>query len=302
MDLGTLQLFVDVAQRGSFSAVARARGIDPSSVSRGVAALEAELNVRLFQRSTRAMVLTEAGQRYLSRTSPLVEELERAREEALSTRSDPIGTLRLTASVAFTQVCLAPLLPAFREAFPRLKLELLATDTPLDLVADTVDLAIRLAPSYRADVIGVKLFSTRYRVVASPRWLTRTGRLTSPSALTGRSCLLFSLPDFRSRWLFRKRGVVTEVPVTGDVVISSVLALRTAALADLGPCLLADWLVADDLAQGRLVDVLPGFEVTATTFDTAAWLLYPSREYLPRKVRATIDFLKQHLGPERSKR
>jgi DNA-binding transcriptional LysR family regulator len=299
MDLETLRLFVDVAQQGSFSAVARAREVDPSSVSRAVSALEAELSTRLFQRSTRSMTLTEAGQRYLSRTAPLVEELDRAHEELASTRADPIGTLRLTASVAFTQVCLTPLLPAFRAAFPRLKLELLVTDRALDLVAENVDLAIRLGPSYRADVIGVKLFSTRYRVVASPAYLAREGAITTPRALGERRCLLLALPDFRSRWLFRRRNKIVEVPVSGDLVISSVLALRSAALAGLGPCLLADWIVDGDLAEGTLVEVLPSFEVTATTFETAAWLLYPSRDYLPRKVRGAIDFLKLQLPARR---
>ncbi|MCU0684288.1 MAG: LysR family transcriptional regulator [Polyangiaceae bacterium] len=296
MDLETLRLFVEVAQRGSFSAVARARDLDPSSVSRSVGALEAELAVRLFQRSTRAMVLTEAGRLYLARTAPLLEALDRAREEAASTRADPVGSLRLTASIAFGQTCLVPLLPSLRAAFPRLKLELVLTDRTVDLVAENIDLAIRLGPSFRADVIGVKLFATRYRVVASPAYLRREGLVKSLADLSRRRCLLFDLPDFRSRWLFRRSGKVVEVPVNGDLVISSVLALRSAALEGLGPCLLADWLIRDDLIAGTLVEILAEHDVTATTFDTAAFLLYPSRDYLPRKVRATADFLRQHLA------
>ena len=255
--------------------------------------LEAELGVRWLQRTTRAMVLTEAGEAYLARVLPLIDELARARDEATSLRTDPAGTLRLTASVAFGQECLVPLLSELRSTFPRLKFELLFTDTNLDLVAERIDLAIRLAPSFRADVVGVRLFPTRYRIVASPDYLAREGGIRTPDDLGVRPCLLMSLPGFRSRWLLRRGAETWDVPVQGDVVMSSALPLRAAAVAGLGPALLADWLVRDDLAAGRLVDAMPDHEATATTFDTAAWLLYPSRDHLPRKVRSIMDFLRQ---------
>jgi len=296
METNQLRVFLDVIKRGGFAAVARDSNVDPSSISRAVASLESELGVRLFQRTTRKLALTEAGESFLARVAPLVEELERARDEIASVGSEPSGTLRLTASVAFGQICLVPLLPEFRIAFPRLKLELLMTDTNLDLVADRIDLAIRLAPSYRGDLIGSKLFATRYRIAASPAYVAREGKPKTPRDLGARSCLLFPLPDFRDRWLFRRRGVVEEVPVQGHLVLSTALALRSAALDGLGPVLLADWHLHEDLARGRLIDLFPQYEVTATTFDTAAWLLYPSRNYLPHKVRVTIDFLRKHLG------
>ena len=295
MDLNALGLFVEVAGRGSFAAVARDRGIDPSAVSRTIATLEGALQTRLFQRTTRAMALTEAGEHYLARLRPLVEEFARVRDEAASLRSDPIGTLRLTASVAFGEVCLVPLLGAFRARFPRLQLELLLTDSNLDLLADRIDLAIRLAPSHRADVVGVKLFATRYRVVASPAYLRQQGR-PGLADLAFRSSLLFALPDFRSRWLFRRGEETIEVPVRGDFVISNALVLRAAAVAGLGPALLADWLVGSDLRSGLLEDLFPDHEVTATEFETAAWLLYPSRDYLPRKTKVAIEFLQARLG------
>lgn len=292
MDLQDLSLFVEVARQGSFAAVARDRGLDPSSVSRSIAGLEARLGTRLFQRSSRRMVLTEAGELYLARLPGVIEELERLRDETASLRAGPVGSLRLTASVAFGQVCLLPLLPAFSAAFPRLKLELLLTDANLDLLADRIDLAIRLGPSVRADVIGVKLMPTRYRVVASPGYLAAAGVPEQPWDLSVRPCLLLSLAGFRSRWVFRSGGGQVDVAVAGQFVISNPLALHAAAVAGLGPALLADWLIAGDLALGRLVDLFPDHEVTATTFDTAAWLLYPSRAYLPRKTRSVIDFLR----------
>lgn len=297
MDVENLRIFVEVIRRGGFATVARDRNLDPSSVSRAVAALEEELGTRLLQRSTRRMGLTEAGTLFFGRIEALIDELDHARDEALAVSAGPVGTLRLTASVAFGHQCLLPLLSKFRALFPALKLELLLTDTNLDLVSERVDLAIRLGASLDTSLIGVQLFNTRYRVCASPAYLARKESLLTPADLSGHKCLLFPLPDFRSRWLFRDNvGTVNAVPIDGDVVISSALALRECALNGMGPTLLANWLIDDDIAQGRLIDLFPGYQVTATDFETAAWLLYPSRAYLPNKVRVMIDFLKQNLG------
>jgi DNA-binding transcriptional LysR family regulator len=297
MDTENMRMFIEVARRGSFAAAARDRDVDPSSVSRAVALLEEELGVRLLQRTTRRVALTEAGEMYLARVTALMEELDLARDEARGVSTGPVGTLRLTASVAFGNTCLVPLLPEFRERYPGVKLELLLTDTVLDLVAERVDLAIRLGRRFDADFIATKLFDTQYRVCASPAYLRNRNVPQVPAELQQHSCLLFALPDFRSRWLFRDhQGTVQEVSVHGDVMILNALALRACALGGMGPVLLANWLIDEDIAQGRLVDLFPDYRVTATDFDTATWLLYPSRTHLPNKVRVMIDFLKQHLG------
>ena len=297
MDLNTLQLFCDVARLGSLAAAARHRGLDPSSVSRGVAAIEAELGVRLFHRTTRTLSLTEAGAVYLSRAEAVVNELEQARDSVRAISAGPAGTLRLTASVAFAQICIVPLIHQFRDAFPDLKLELLATDRNLDIVAERIDLAIRLAPDRSGELIGSRLMDTRYRVVASPAYLARAPRLTQPADLSKHRILLFDLPEFRSAWRFRgPDGQIVEVAVNGDVVISSALALRESALNGLGPALLANWLIDADIADGRLLYLFPGHQATATSFDTGAWLLYPSRAFLPAKVRLAIDFLRRQLA------
>lgn len=296
MDLPALYLFLDVAQRGSFAAVARDRDIDASSVSRSIAALEAELGVRLFQRTTRAMTLTEAGEVFRERVASLLGDLARARDEMAALAGDAVGVVRLTASLAFGEARLVPLLPALREAFPRLALDLVLTDRNLDLVAERIDVAIRLGAGFGADVIGVKLFDTRYRVVASPDHPYAARRGADPRDFAGERCLLLALPDFRSRWRFRRDNEIIEVPVTGDIVISSPLALRSAACAGLGPALLASWLIDEDVASGRLVDLFPDYEAAAASFETAAWILYPSRSLLPLKARLVIDFLKAALA------
>src|SRR5438034_474833 len=140
METANIRIFIAAAQRSSFAAVAREQNVDPSSISRTIAAVEAELGVRLIQRTTRRMVLTEAGSLFFARVSPLIEELDRAQNEIVAARVEPAGPLRLTASVAFAEVRLIPLLPGLRAAFPRLQFELLFTDDNLDLIVDRVDL------------------------------------------------------------------------------------------------------------------------------------------------------------------
>jgi DNA-binding transcriptional LysR family regulator len=250
------------------------------------------------------MTLTEVGAKYLARIEPLIEELDQAKDEALAAGVKPVGTIRLTASVAFGQKCIAPLLPKLRAAFPELGVDLILTDANADLVSEGIDLAIRLGPSRDSALIGVKLIDTRYRLCASQAYLAKSRRLKlplkTPNDLEAHDCLLLNLPEYRSRWLFRDRtGVVTPVAVHGDVLISNPLVLLTCALEGMGPALLANWLVDEALASGELIDPFPGYAVTATNFETAAWLLYPSRSYLPTKVRIFIDFLREAFRPSK---
>ena len=137
---------------------------------------------------------------------------------------------------------------------------------------------------------------TRYHVCAAPGYLMARP-LMRPGDLVERRCLLSALPDFRSRWRFRDTsGAVEEVAVTGELFTTNAVALRGCALARMGAALLADWLIGDELAAGRLIDPFPQLRVTATDFETGAWLVYPSRDWLPAKVRVTIAFLRSELS------
>lgn len=293
MDLNALDLFAAVARRGSFAAVAKERGLNPSIVSRGIADLEARLGVRLFQRTTRSMSLTEVGEIYLTRIEPLIEELERARDEAVGAAGAPRGLLRLTASVTFGQRWIVPLLGRFTAQHPGLQVACVFTDANVDLVADRIDLAIRLAPEIEGDLVAAKLMETRYAVVASPGYLASHEPLSVPADLARHRCLLFPLKPYRTRWLFKDAaGDVETIPIAGDITLSPAGALLDAAIEGLGPTLLPDWLTRDAIREGRLVDVFPHHRAAATTFDTGAWLVYPTRSYLPNNVRVMMDFLK----------
>lgn len=293
MDIAALELFVAVVRQGSFAAVARDRNVDPSSVSRAIASLETELGARLFQRTTRRLSPTEAGATYFARVAPLVEEIRQANAVVSDVSGRPTGTLRVTASVSFGLRCIVPLLPAFEQQYPALTVELVLTDAVVDLVAERIDVAVRLGLLPDSTLIAQRLMPVRYRVCASPEYLARVGLPESPSEIAQHNCLLFPLVGFRSRWLFRdEEGETSEVAVKGNVVISNAIALQQCAIAGMGLALLPHWLVDEEIKAGELVNVFPAYEITATDFNTAAWLVYPSRTYVPLKVKVFINGLK----------
>lgn len=294
MKIEDLHLLLAVAKGRSFAAAARELDLDPSAVSRTVAEIEKTLGARLFQRSTRRLALTEAGQSYLARLEAPLEELAQAGEEVAAGGATARGSLRLTASVGFGQARLVPLLAQFQRRYPRIRLSCLFTDARLDLIAERIDLAIRLTARVTGDVVATKLMDTPYRVVATRAYLARAAPLQKPTDLARHRVVLADLPHFRDEWLFRDaQGALQHVLVDGDVTLSPVLAVHGAVLNDLGPALLPSWLVDADISAGRLVRLLPGYAATATTFDRAAWLLYPSRAFMPQRVRVAIDFLKE---------
>lgn len=297
MEIATLRTFVDVMQRGSFAAVARERNVDPSSISRTIGSLESHLGVRLFQRTTRRLSPTEAALAYFEQIEPLVDQLERAGLIAVDRGATPRGTLRITASNAFAQANLVPLLPELSRRYPELSFDLILSEKLLDLVEERIDLAIRLGRLADSSLIAHRLCDMVYVVAASPGYLRRRGRPTTPDQLEHHDCLPYPIPGYAPRWRFRARGgMITEVPVRGRLTVANGVALRQCAVGDMGVLVLPRWNLADELRRGSLVELFTDYDVTASEFDLAAWMIYPSRSYLPLKVRVVADYLKEKFA------
>jgi DNA-binding transcriptional LysR family regulator len=285
----------------SSAVVARDRDTDASSISRAIAALEGELEGRLFQRTTRRLALTEAGAAYYERVVPLLEGLAAAKAEVADLGDQPLGTVRVTASVAFGQRVVAPMLPEFLARHPGLSIDLVLPDTVLGVVGDRIDLAIRLGTLPDSDLVATRLAAVAYRVIASPAYVAARGRPATPRDMARHECLRFDMPAFRTQWRFRQgNGEVQEVPVSGRVVISNGLAVQSCALAGIGIALLPCWLVDDAIHTGQLVDIFPGCEVSGADFATAVWLVFPTRAYVPRKTRAFVDALQTWMNTMRT--
>ncbi len=296
MDTEHLKIFVEVVQQGSFAAAARSIDLDPSAITRAVNALEKNLGLRLLERTTRQLVLTEAGRAYHENARKLLQDMQQAADEARDLAGSPAGIVRITTSVTFGYAVLQPMLPALRTAYPALEVDLLLSDSIVDLVAERVDVALRLRQNGDSSLIGTRLASIRYHICASPEYTKRHGKPQTPAELAERDCLRCSIRGYRAQWKFRDRtGHIETVNIGGWLVVSNSLSLHRAALDHHGPALLPDWLVREDLAAGRLVDLLPDYDVTPTDFDNSIWLLYTSRAYVPKRVRAFVEFIKQGI-------
>jgi DNA-binding transcriptional LysR family regulator len=301
MDINTLIIFVEVVRRRSFTAVARERDVDPATIARAVAGLERELELRLFQRTTRTVRPTEAGMVYFERVEPLVAELQKAQLAAADINQRPQGLLRIACPVSFAELNITPLLPLFARQYPELRYELVLTDSALDLVTEQLDVAIRIGPLQDSTLIAHKLCPMVARVCASPAYLRAHGRPHTPAELAEHRCLALALPGFsRSHWKFTdSEGRTTEVAVRETLRTSNAMALKQCALAGMGITLQARWMVGRELRAGSLLDLFPDYAVTAALDEAAAWLLYPSRTYVPQKVQTFVAFLREQFrhGP-----
>lgn len=296
MDLNSIQLFVDVVQRSSFAEVARMRNIDPSSVSRSIRKLEDTLGFRLFQRTTRKLSLTEAGKSYFTQVEGLVATFLQAGEQALDLSNEPIGIIRVTACTSFGQKMLVPLLPVMREKYPKLLIDLVLSDSQVDIVEQQIDVAIRFGKKPSDDFICTELAPRKFMVCASPRFIKSNNITNNPSCLSELECLRFSMPGYRDAWKFRQHNKKDiAVPVSGHLLISHGMTMTASTVAGLGVSLLPDWLCRDELLDGSLVNLFPDYECAAADFDTFAWLVYPSKDYMPLKLSAFIDCLRSEV-------
>ena len=297
MDLETLYLFIEVVQQRSFAKVARARNIDPSSVSRAIARLESELGIRLFQRSTRKLEITEIGEIYFQKIVPLVDELESAQQIAIDTHQKPQGNLRVTASSTFAQQRIVPLLPQLAKLYPDLSIELILTDFYLDLIEERIDVAIRLGTLQDSSYMVKHLRKMKFYICVSSDYLDKYGQPQTPQDIKNHNCLLFPRARHNLDWLFKdETEKITEIKIRGKYLLTNSLAIKQCAIAGMGLALLPDWLVDRELKSGKLIRLFAEYDVTATNFDSSIWLLYPSRAYIPAKTKVFIDYIFDNLG------
>ena len=292
MDIETLQLFIEVMRAQSFTEVAASRRVAPSSVSRAINRLETELGVRLFQRNSRNLRPTEAGRLYYQRVSPMVEELHAAAQMAVDATSEPQGKLRITAPTVYGNHYITPLLAKLNERYPTLSVDLFLTDSYVDLIGERIDVAIRLGTLADSDYVARKLHTMGFHVCASPEYLAQKGTPKKPADLSQHECVLFPRTGGMDNWHFsHSTKKPLDVPVSGKFLITNSDSVRHCLLQGLGIGLLPDWLVGEDIKQGRLVSLFDDYHVNATQNDSAIWVLQPSRQYSPLKVKLFVDLL-----------
>jgi DNA-binding transcriptional LysR family regulator len=296
--LQTVRLFLKVAELGSLSAAGRASGLSPASVSRQIKALEQSLGVRLINRTSRRLALTEIGQLYRERGSAILEQLDDLTDRVVEHQTSPRGLIHLHTRTTLAEIFVVPAIPAFLTAYPDVRIKLFLSEEPHEVIGNKVDLAIRLGNLDEPFLSARKLVSGQPRILfTSPDYLALTPPIQSVDDLGQHNCLTWPLDgrfeDGSAIWKFRENGTVRELRVKGNFQVNSSEMLRRAVLAGLGIGLLPPWAFAEDFASGNLVEVLPDVEVTPTTFDHHIYAVFQRSTHIPRKVRLLIDHLVQ---------
>jgi len=292
LPLQELAIFAAVAEAEGFSAAARRLGVSKAMVSVAVARLEERLGVRLLQRTTRRLSLTEAGSAALPHAQRALLAARDAEEAATESLTSPRGVLRLNAPMSFGLLHVVPALGAFAKRYPEVRVDLVLDDRVLDLTEGGFDLALRIGTLPDSSLVAQRLGVSRNVLVAHPDYLARAGQPETPDELAEHAALLYSLSATRGRWtLSRGRRSVT-IRVSGPLQANSSLALHRALLQGLGVARIPWFVVGEDLAKGRLVEVLPEWELPTQEIHA----LTTARDHLPRKTRAFIDFFRERLG------
>ncbi len=289
MDLASqMILFASVVDHGSFSATARSLGLTPSAVSKQIGQLEDKLGVRLLNRSSRQVSMTAEGRSFYESCAEISAEVSRAEALALSFSGTPKGNLHMAVTVAFGKARLLPILPLFTAKYPEVTITLELTDRAVNLQDSDFDLAIRF-PEQMTDssAIACKLGSSRRILCAAPAYIAAHGAPETPDALTDHNCLSVSTVAHWNDWHFRQGPHRWTVHADGNFAANSADAVFHATLAGLGIAQLSSYLVEKDIAAGRLIRLLPGYEEEPTDI----FAIYCTRRNLSPKVRAFLDFL-----------
>jgi DNA-binding transcriptional LysR family regulator len=281
-----LSAFVAVADLKGFAAAARKLGLSASAVTRLVAALEERIGLRLLQRTTRSVSLTDAGARYLERARRILADLEEADGSAQAERSTPTGRLVISAPLAFGRLHVAPLMCAYLQRHPNIVGELQLSDRIVNLVEDGIDLAVRIGNLPDSSLIMRHLGETRRIVVASPAYLDRNGEPRNPGELAGHRIIHFAgLGGGASDWRFTRNGRDERTAITPHYVTNSAEAGVWHAARGGGLAMVFAYQAADELRDGRLKIVLREFEPPPLPIQA----VYPAARLLSAKVRAFVD-------------
>ena len=286
-------LFAKVVEDGGFSATARRQGLPPSAISKQISQLEDRLGVRLLNRSTRRMSLTEEGKVFYDRCVEIATKVADAEAAIVSLGSHPQGTLRVASTVAFGKMQLLPLLPLFLEKNPDVRVALELSDRPIDFVAEQVDVAIRFTEQIDDDTLVVRKLAPNRRVFcAAPDYIAAHGIPETPDDLAAHNCLTLSTVARWNDWQFTTPTGPKIYRVKGNFEANSADAVYHATLAGIGISRLSTYLIGPDLRAGRLVRVLPDHADEGS--DILA--VYSDRRNLSPKVRAFVDHMAESYG------
>jgi len=293
-ELKRIGVFTKVAQTKSFSEAARQLGVAKSGVSKQIRLLEEEIDVRLFNRSTRQLTLTEAGKIYYRHCEHIVNRAELALDELRHYQNQPTGTIRISAPVPFGRTILMPVIKQLNDLYPKLNVDLQLDDKVVNIVEQGIDLALRVGALQDSNLIAKKLCDTPAMLIASPQYLASYGMPNSPKDLTSHKWLALSVQaaPYTKTFVHKVSGEQTTTSLQGNLSINSVEAIISAALNGLGVSMLAKVTIEDYIKSGELITLLPDYRLNPVPI----YAVYPHREHLPSKVKIFLKLLEKHCS------
>jgi DNA-binding transcriptional LysR family regulator len=292
-DMAYMVTFARVVKAGSFAGAAKRLGMTSSVASKHVAKLEKALGVRLLNRSTRKLSLTEAGAAYYEHCARIVEEVDSAQTTIAQLQAAPRGQLKVTAPVTFANTRLGPILREFFTRYPDIQVDLNASNRVVDLAEEGFDVAIRIARTLPPNVVARELRPVHWHLCGSPEYLAREGEPTHPANLTRHNCLTFPTAAPGTVWHFVRGSERVEVPVHGSLQSNMVEALHDLVLAGTGLTLLPGYIAGKDIREGKLRAVLADWQIE---WGSSLYAVYLPTRYLAPKVRVFVDFLVEKFG------
>ena len=283
-----ISTFVEVVARGSLSAAARAEGIAPAMIGRRLDALESRLGVKLLQRTTRKLVLTNEGSAFLEDCQRILAELEEAESAVAERSAKATGHLQVSAPAGFGRQHVAPLLPSFVAEHRDVTVNLNLNDRLVDVIGEGVDVAIRIASLSDSSLVGVKLADNQRVLVATPAYLKRNGTPRTLADLARHNCLAISSEGSQRGWTFRDNGKIVTMKVAGNMVCNDGAVLHDWALAGKGLAWRSMWEVHGEISAGKLRTVLDEFSAPGNDI----YAVFAQRRHLPLRIRAFVDFLR----------
>jgi DNA-binding transcriptional LysR family regulator len=292
-DLAYMVTFARVVKAGSFAGAARRLNVTSSVASKHVAKLEQALGVRLLNRTTRKLSLTEAGAAYYEHCARIVEEVDNSKRAIAQLQAAPRGLLKVTAPVTFANTRLGPILREFFTRYPDIQIDLNASNRLVDLAEEGFDVAVRIARTLPPNVVARELRRVRWHLCASPEYLEREGAPEHPANLSRHNCLTFPSPGEAPVWHFARGGERVEVPVHGSLQCNLVEALHDLVLSGSGITLLPGYMAGKDIREGKLKPLLADWEIET---GSSLYAVYLPTRYLAPKVRVFVDFLVEQFG------
>jgi DNA-binding transcriptional LysR family regulator len=287
--LHEMELFARVVETGSFSAAARDFKLGQPAISKAIAALEERLGVRLLVRSTRQLAPTEAGTAFYERAVRAIAEANEAEAAAQGAGAGLEGRLRICSPVTFARLHLVPKLGVFLDAHPKLRLELVMDDRPIDLVAESIDAGLWLGTLADSALTVRKLAQAERRVVASPTYLARRGVPKTPADLLDHDAIVYRQSSGGQEWLFRRGTSETSIRIQGRLTLSAAEGVREAVLAGQGLAISSRWMFAAELQAGEVVSLLNEWTLPAMDL----WAVYPSGRLTSTKARAFVKWFEK---------